>query len=214
MKDIVIAGIAGSGKGTQARALRGHLWSQVQYFEPGSVYRALASNDNIAGNYTKAYTNKGLLVPDGFTQSLIWLVFSCLEPNNTLLVDGFPRMYSQKKMFDTAMSNAQRDFLVFELVISEQEAMTRLANRMLCPSCGTTYSSLLHGDITTCPDDGATLQIRDDDRSSEAIQERFKLFYQDTKPGLDEYATEGKLIQIDGTQSIEAITQEIIQHIS
>ena len=123
-------------------------------------------------------------------------------------------MYSQKKMFDTAMSNAQRDFLVFELVISEQEAMTRLANRMLCPSCGTTYSSLLHGEISTCPDDGATLQIRDDDRSQEAIQERFKLFYQDTKPGLDEYVTEGKLIQIDGTQSIEAITQEIIKYIS
>ena len=122
-------------------------------------------------------------------------------------------MYSQKKMFDTAMSNAQRDFLVFELVISEQEAMTRLANRMLCPRCGTTYSSLLHGDIKTCPEDGATLQIRDDDRSPEAIQERFRLFYQDTKPGLEEYLSEGKLIQIDGTQSIEDITQEIISHL-
>lgn len=210
MKDIVIAGIAWSGKGTQARALRDKLWQKLQYFEPGSVYRALASNDNIAGNYTKYYTSRGLLVPDGFTQSLIGLVFSCLDPQNTLLVDGFPRMYSQKKMFDHAMQQANRDFIVFELVVSEEEAMKRLAHRLLCPECGTTYNTLLHGQIITCPHDHVHLQSRDDDRSPDAIRERFKLFYQDTKPGLDEYAREGRLVSIDGTQSIEQITEQIL----
>ena len=213
MKDIVIAGIAWSGKWTQARELLQHLGQKVQYFEPGSVYRALASNDNIAGNYTKKYTSTWRLVPDRFTESLIWLVFASLDEDNTLLVDGFPRMYSQKKMFDTAMQKSQRDFVVFELVISEDEAIQRLASRTMCPSCGATYSVLLHGDITHCLIDNTLLQIRDDDRSQEAIFERFQLFERDTKPGLEEYKKEWKLVQIDGTQSIEAITQEIISYL-
>lgn len=213
MKDIVIAGIAWSGKWTQAREIRNHLWENVQYFEPGSIYRALASNDNIAGNYTKKYTSTWRLVPDRFTESLIGLVFASLDEDNTLLVDGFPRMYSQKKMFDDAMQKSQRDFVVFELVILEEEAIKRLTSRSICPSCGATYSALLHGDMTHCPLDHTLLQIRDDDRSQDAIRERCKLFYQDTKPGLEDYKKEWRLVQIDGTQSIEAITQEIISHL-
>jgi adenylate kinase len=99
-------------------------------------------------------------------------------------------MYSQKKMFDDAMQKAKRDFIVFELVISEEEAIKRLENRSICPSCGATYSTLMHGNITHCPLDNTALQIRDDDRSEKAIRERFKLFYQDTKPGLEDYKKE------------------------
>jgi adenylate kinase len=99
-------------------------------------------------------------------------------------------MYSQKKMFDNAMQTAKRDFIVLELVLSEEEAIKRLANRSICPSCGATYSALVHGDITHCPLDSTALQIRDDDRSEQAIRERFKLFYQDTKPGLEDYQKE------------------------
>gem|GEM_PF-3586859 len=95
----------------------------------------MASNDNIAGNYTKKYTSTGKLVPDSFTESIIGLVFSSLDKDNTLLVDGFPRMYSQKKMFDIAMKKSQREFVVFELIISEEEAIQRLENRSICPSC-------------------------------------------------------------------------------
>lgn len=213
MKDIVIAGIAGSGKWTQARELRSHLWDKVQYFEPGSIYRALASNDNIIGNYTKSFTSIGKLVPDTAKRAIIDLVFACLDKWNILLVDGFPRMLSQKKMFDEAMQRTDRDFMVFELVVSEQEAIQRLEHRTLCPSCGATYSDLIHGAIDHCPDDNSILQRRGDDSSPDAIKERFRLFYQDTQPCLKDYKKEWKLVQIDGTQSIEAITQEIISYL-
>jgi adenylate kinase len=99
-------------------------------------------------------------------------------------------MYSQKKMFDDAMQKAKRDFVVFELVLSEEEAIKRLENRSICPSCGATYSTIVHGTITHCPLDNTVLQIRDDDRSEQAIRERFRLFYQDTKPGLEDYKKE------------------------
>lgn len=122
-------------------------------------------------------------------------------------------MHSQKKIFDDAMWAANRDFVVFHLVIDEDEAVKRLQWRLFCPTCGTTYNEHIHGDIKYCPQDSALLKRRSDDMSMEAIQARFDAFYQETKPILDEYKTEGKLIEIDGSQSIEDVTLQILSHL-
>lgn len=213
MKDILIAGIAGSGKGTQARALEEKFGEKIQYFEPWAILRSLSSNDNIIGDYAKSYTSKGRLLPDAFMKGILGLVFASLEEGNSLLVDGFPRLGSQKKIFDEAMQSAGRDFVVFHLIIDEEEAVKRLHARLMCPTCGTTYNTHLHGDMTICPEDGATLIRRTDDQSDEAIQQRFKAFHDDTEHLLEQYKQEGKLIEIDWTQSIEDITKEIILHL-
>jgi adenylate kinase len=122
-------------------------------------------------------------------------------------------MYSQKKMFDEVIHENGRDFVVFYLDISEEEANNRLTHRKICSSCGTTYSTILNPGITHCTEDGTELSTRVDDQSAEAIAERFALFHKETKPILDEYVAAGKVVLIDGTKSIEDITKEIIAHI-
>lgn len=67
--------------------------------------------------------------------------------------------------------------------------------------------------MTYCPHDGARLIKRTDDTSLEAVQKRISLFHEETQQLLQEYEAEGKLIKIDGTQTIEAITKEIIEHL-
>ncbi len=213
MKDILIAWIAGSGKGTQARALEKELGNNIQYFEPWSVLRAFTSSDNIIGDYAKAYTSTGKLLPDAFMASVLWLVFSSLQPWRQLLIDGFPRMYSQKHMFDQTMLDHKRDFIVFHLDLSEEEAMNRLEHRKICATCGTTYSTILESSITHCHDDNTLLTTRVDDQSPDAIKERFSLYHTETKPLLADYEKEGKLVRIDGSQSIEAITVAILNNI-
>lgn len=213
MKDIVIAGIAWSGKWTQARALEEKFGDKVQYFEPGAVLRALSSNDNVVGDFAKAYTSAGRLLPDEFIKSVIGLVFASLHKDSRLLVDWFPRMYSQKKMFDEAMAHTGRDFIIFHLLVPQDIATQRLLGRLICPTCWTTYNVHLHGDITTCPEDGAILKKRNDDQSMDAIQERFDAFHEETKPILDEYKNEGKLVEIDGTKSVEEVTAQIMAHL-
>lgn len=133
---------------------------------------------------------------------------------NSLLIDGFPRLGSQKVILDEVMKNAGRDCIVFYLKISEEEAVKRLQGRLMCPTCGTTYNVHIHGNIDHCPNDNTTLIKRADDQSMEAVQQRFAAFHGDTEKLLAEYKAEGKLIEIDGTQSIEVITQEIIGHLS
>ena len=53
LKDIVLFGAQGSGKGTQAKKLVEHFIGQYRYFESGAVLRALESNDNAIGSYIK-----------------------------------------------------------------------------------------------------------------------------------------------------------------
>ena len=213
MKDVLIAWIAGSGKGTQARELKKNLWKNIQYFEPGSVFRAFGSNDNIIGNYTKQYTSTWRLLPDAFFKNVIWLVFTCLEEWNRLLVDGFPRMYSQKKMFDDIVATQNREFVVFNLELSDELAKQRLLNRKMCPVCSTTYSDILTPWITNCTEDWKELVVRSDDQSQDAIAQRFAAYYSDIKRVVDEYRQEGKVVDIDGTLPIEDITKIMIDYL-
>lgn|GEM_PF-3796182 len=84
---------------------------------------------------------------------------------------------------------------------------------MMCKTCGTTFNIHIHGDLQYCPHDSTILTKRVDDQSLDAIQERFDAFHAETKPLLDEYKAEGKLIEINGMQSIEAIAAEIMTHL-
>lgn len=213
MKDILIAWIAWSGKWTQARALEKQLWNDLQYFEPGSILRAFTSNDNIVWDYARTFTSSGKLLPDMFMKSVLGLVFASLHEWNRLLIDWFPRMYSQKKMFDTVMSENNRDFIIFHLDITEEEAQNRLLHRKICSACGTTYSTLIDQWITHCKEDNTELSTRVDDQSVEAITERFKLYHTETAPILTEYEQAWKIVKIDWSKTIEDITAIILQHI-
>ncbi len=74
MKDIILMGIQGSGKGTQARLLLEHFGEKMKYFEMGGILRALQSNDNAIGNYTADTVNNGLLINPAIPAGL-WSVF-------------------------------------------------------------------------------------------------------------------------------------------
>ena len=76
-------------------------------------------------------------------RGLLTLVFSSLHEGNKLLIDGFPRMYEQKKIFDDIMAEKKRDFIIFYLYITDEEAINRLSSRLICPTCSATYSTHL-----------------------------------------------------------------------
>lgn len=213
MKDILIAWIAGSGKGTQSREIQNYLGENIQYFEIGNVFRAFSTTDNIIGNYTKQYTSNGRLLPDSFFKPFLRLVFACTEKDKPLLIDWFPRMYSQKAMFDNIREEEKRDFILFHLQLSEEQATERLLHRKMCPVCGTTYSDLLTPWITHCTEDNQELITRTDDQSLQAIKERFKQFHEQTERIINEYREEWKVVDIDGNLPIAEITKIMIGYL-
>ncbi|HPC34653.1 MAG TPA: nucleoside monophosphate kinase, partial [Candidatus Absconditabacterales bacterium] len=79
MKDIVLAGISASGKGTQSQKLLEYFGKKMKYFETGGILRSLQSTDNAIGNYLKNIIENGLLVKDEIVSGLFGVFLETLE---------------------------------------------------------------------------------------------------------------------------------------
>jgi adenylate kinase len=188
MKDIILMGIQGSGKGTQAKLLLEHFGETMKYFEMGGILRALQSNDNAIGKYLARYVPKGLLINPAVSAGLRSVFMETLEEGDRILGDGTLRTLEQTIPMVQKMRDAERSFVVICLEIPDEEVYKRLAKR-----------------ATT---DGS--HARKDDTNAQAISNRIQAFYRDTQPALERLDEQGVLVRINGMQSAEAIFQEIL----
>ena len=90
--------------------------------------------------------------------------------------------------------------------------MTRMSGRRACVSCGATYH-LVHippkkeGICDRC---GAALLLRDDDKP-ETVKNRLNVYHNQTQPLIEYYTRQGKLAEVDGTQSMEDVFNAIVK---
>ena len=210
MKDIILAGIQGSGKGTQAQKLLEKYGNQIAYFETGNILRALMSNENAIGNYLRETVNSGHLVKDDI---IIWLFKVFLETldDKYLLGDGNLRRIGQTKGILDALLERERKPLVIQLEIPEEEVYKRLAQRKMCKKCGAIHSMLIDGESKECKKCWWELYIRADDADQNAIANRIAEYQKETVPALEYVASLGLLVKIDGMQTIDAIFAQIEQ---
>lgn len=207
--DILLFGIQGSGKGTQARALS--LALNIPIFEAGAELRKLAAQTTEEGKTIRELINKGSLVPQGI---ILLKVADFLDHPATIdgaIFDGVPRLYEQAVAFHEMMENKHRETIAILIDLDEQSAIHRVTNRRICSRCQQTFSpEYLHQVCTTC---GGVLIHRPDDEH-DAIQKRIKNFYQETVPVIDHYRTLGKLLTVDGNQSVIDVTKDIFNQLS
>ena len=101
---------------------------------------------------------------------------------------------------------------IFEIHISDETAEKRLVGRWNCKKCGIAYNIITSpkpkqkGICDVC---GSSLFQRDDDTNHESIQKRLNIYHKDTQPVLEKYRN--KVIKINGEQTIEKITQDILK---
>ena len=208
MRDLILAGIQWSGKGTQAQLLLEEFWNQIQYFETGNILRALMSNENAIGQYLKDLVNGGLLVKD---EVVVWLFKVFLETldNKSVLWDGSLRRVGQTKGILGALLEKGRKPIVVQLEIPEEEVYTRLSHRKMCKNCWKIHSTLLSSEIQQCQKCWWELYVRTDDSDSTAVETRIAEYKKETIPALDYVNELWLLVKIDGMQSIEAIYAQI-----
>lgn len=208
MRDIILAGIQWSGKGTQAQLLLEEFWNQIQYFETGNILRALMSNENAIGQYLKELVNAGRLVKD---EVVVWLFKVFLETldNKSVLWDGSLRRVGQTKGILDALLEKGRKPIVVQLEIPEEEVYQRLSHRKMCKNCWKIHSTLLSPEIQQCQKCWWELYVRADDADSTAVETRIAEYKKETIPALDYVNELWLLVKIDGTQSIEAIYAQI-----
>ncbi|MDD3263130.1 MAG: nucleoside monophosphate kinase [Candidatus Absconditabacteria bacterium] len=183
-KDIILFGIQGSGKGTQADLLMKKLEGYL-YFEPGQIFRALKSNDNILGEHIRDRMDKGQMVDDAITFGVFDVYQHLLKPGNYMLIDGFLRTLEQMYYFLTQEHKHKRDFVGIHYNLDKEEAIKRLYNR-------------------------AKLEGRKDD-TEKSISTRLDIYEKETKPVIEYLDGLGKIIHINAHQSIEDIYKETVE---
>ena len=157
MKNIILLGAPGAGKGTQAALICEEY--NVPHISTGDILRRNIKEGTPLGVKAQEYIDAGALVPDEVVIGLVEDRLSAADCQNGYVLDGFPRTIPQAEALDKVASidMAVNIDVPFDMIV------TRLGGRRVC-KCGATYHvSTLNGE-TKCKACGDDLFIRDDDR--------------------------------------------------
>lgn len=206
---LVLLGLPGAGKGTQGELLSEQL--DVPHISTGAMFRAAISSDSTLGRKAKAYIDRGELVPDDLSIEIVKERLSRGDCERGFILDGFPRTVPQAEALDRALPalGTALDAAV-NIRISEAEAVRRIAERMVCSQCGSTYNRSLHGVLGgKCRECGGPLVQRPDD-TVETAHNRLRVYMDQTHPVVSYYADRGLLVTVDGERPIEQVFEAIV----
>ncbi len=203
---IVFIGPSGSGKGTQAKKICKEFG--FDYIETGEILRKEAKKDTELGRkIDKIIHGKSQLVPDEITKELVKNILVGEPKEKTVVLDGYPRTLQQVRDLDDIMKEmlGERQLVVFDIQISDEEAMKRLTRRRICEKC----KNALPADAKdkSCPKCGGKLIHREDDRPDK-IRERLKWAHEKVYPAIEEYREREVLEEINGERSIETVNED------
>lgn len=199
--NLIIMGAPGSGKGTQAALIcKAH---RLPHISTGDLLRKNIADGTELGKQAKAYMDAGKLVPDELVLALLKNRIEQADCKNGFLLDGFPRNKAQAD----ALGKIVKIDTALNLETDLNKLADRMASRRVCLKCGYTTSAqdAPDGKCKACGDD---LVIRDDDKR-EVVENRLKVYAENTAPLVDYYKAAGILKNIDGMQSIEAVNAAI-----
>ncbi len=206
----VLLGPPGAGKGTQAQIVSKTLG--LAHISSGDIFREHLKNQTELGKLAKGYMDRGELVPDDVTIAMIRDRLSRPDCQPGALLDGFPRTPAQAE----ALQNMLADFsgkvnAVPYISVPEAVLVERLTGRWTCKAEGHVFHEKFNPPKTAgiCDHDGSELYQRDDDKA-ETVKRRIRVYLDQTLPLIEYYRNAGTLLEIDGTQSIERVTADLL----
>jgi len=183
MKNFVLFGKPGSGKGTQAEHLSEEY--KLYHISTGDLFRKNISQNTKLGLLAKSYMDKGDLVPDEVTIKMLENEIKENTKSRGFLFDGFPRTIAQAESLDEFLHsiNMQIDATI-ALEVDEKELMSRIIDR------------------------GKTSN-RSDDQDVEKIENRFNEYNKKTSALIRYYKDQKKFFEVNGHGSVEEITNRL-----
>ena len=201
---IILLGAPGSGKGTQAKEISNRY--KVPHISTGDIFRENIKNQTPLGKKVSAIIAEGRLCPDDITCELVKDRLSKDDCKNGYLLDGFPRNLFQAESLDGFAAPDK----VINLVVNLAKIERRITGRRNCAKCGESYHIDFIGDVKDCPACGGTLTIREDD-NPQTVKERLSVYEEQTEPLIGFYKAQGKLVDINGDQTIEKVFDDIVK---
>lgn len=209
MMRIVLLGPPGSGKGTQATAVK-ERWG-LPHIASGDLLRAHVKDDTELGRRARPYMDRGDLVPDSLIIDMMAERLSQPDAQQGYVLDGFPRTVAQAEALDARLADlGQRLDAVVYLEVPEKEILRRLSGRRICPNCGAIYQldTMPPKQEGICDKCGAKLVQRADEQP-EVIRNRLQVYGTQTEPLLAYYQAQHRLHRVDGTIGVDNVMKEI-----
>ncbi len=205
---LVFLGPPGAGKGTQAQILARRFGARQ--ISTGDILRRNVVDGTELGKRAKTFMDAGDLVPDDV---IIAMMERELGVGASFILDGFPRTVAQAEALDAMLGRLALPLGAALLFDSDRETLIeRLAGRWTNPRTGRTYHTIFNPpQMAGVDDDDGTALVQRPDDSREVVSDRLATYDAKTKPLVDYYARKGLLKRIDGLQSIEAVTAEILR---
>ncbi len=206
---ILLLGPPGAGKGTQAGTVAEKLGAP--HVATGDIFRENVGQATELGILAKQYMDQGQLVPDDVTIAMVLDRLGRDDCANGVVLDGFPRTIAQAEALDLALAaKGQQIDRALLVEVSEDELVSRLSGRRVCPGCQHSYHVVEAppGAEGVCDDCGGRLEQRPDD-APDKIRIRFQVYADQTAPLVGYFEMQGKLTRINGEQPIEAVTRDL-----
>ena len=208
---LVMLGAPGAGKGTQAKRIAAK--SQSPHISTGDIFRANIKAGTELGMKAKSYMDQGQLVPDEVTIGMLLDRISQDDCAGGYVLDGFPRTIPQAESLTKALASRgeKLDYAV-NVDVPDENIVTRMSGRRACLGCGATYHIVYNAPKKEgiCDVCGEKLVLRDDDKP-ETVQKRLAVYHDQTQPLIDYYKQEGILAEVDGTQDMDKVFQDIVK---
>ncbi|MDD3119839.1 MAG: nucleoside monophosphate kinase [Candidatus Gracilibacteria bacterium] len=207
--NILLVGVQGSGKGTQARKIENQYGFLL--FETGQTLRDIAKGDNDFSKRIHQRINVEGKLADDVDVAKVIADYAEENKGENIIFDGAIRNLAQNKIIASLLG----EFVVFYFVLDFDVAIKRLTGRKVDSITGESFPSNFPKDVN--PKTGNPLIVRPDDGELTTIQTRMDIFKNDTLPLIDIWKAEGrKIFEFDASKTeneIFADVEEVLKNI-
>ena len=203
---IVLLGVPGSGKGTQAKLMAEKY--RVPQISTGDILRAAVADKTEVGKKVAAVMAEGDLVSDDIVIDAVTDRLRGPESRRGFVLDGFPRNIPQAQELDTRLGWMGRPVqLVLHLAVEEDVVIKRVTGRLSCANCGAIFNKFFSPPTKkgVCDQCGSKkLEHRDDD-NAKTVRARLASYERDTSPLISYYRAQHKLRTIPASGGSDGI---------
>ena len=207
---VVFTGAPGCGKGTQARILKEK--THICHLSTGEMLREYAAQDTPLGRDLKALLDKGEFATDEMIIEMVRNRIGKPDCEHGFILDGFPRTLPQAEVLESLLAEKGIKLTcVLEIQVPDEIIMECILGRYSCLKCGAGYHDKfqkpkVYGVCDVC---GGTEFGRRKDDNRATVQNRLVNYRLLTYPTIPFFEKRGLLRTVDGTGTIEAVSNKI-----
>ncbi len=206
MTDIVLFGVQGAGKGTQAQSIVEN-FPQFALFETGGIFRALSTLNNRVGEFVRQI-NEGKYIHYSVTNAVFDLMIPMLDAKQNILFDGYPRNLPQLFHLLDFEYKHHRKLVGIHLKLDDKKAMKRLVGRRYYRNNNMLYLIKDETELELVKNQWYEIVTREDDHP-EAIRKRIEQYHTETEPIIEYMRSQDLLVEVDADQTPAKVFEEI-----